>query len=72
MTTLSELQARLVSLKKARDSGALTVKHGDTLTTFRSLAEIERIIAALEAEINGLAETRPRRVRYAYQSGKGL
>lgn len=68
---MSELSDRLAALKKARDSGALIVKHGETMTTFRSLSEIERIIAELESEIAGLV-TPQRRIRYIFQSGKGL
>jgi hypothetical protein len=74
MTELSEKQARLAALKKARDSGVLSVRHGEDGTTFRSLAELNSIISALESEISGLVDTTaaPRRVRYLYQSGKGL
>lgn len=73
VTELSEIQARLASLKKARDTGALIVRHGDTLTQFRTLAEMNAIIAELEGDILGLTTTTPRRkVRYLYQSGKGL
>lgn len=50
MATTAE---RLAALKVARDSGVLIVKHGETSTTYRSLAEIERIIQALETEVNG-------------------
>lgn len=71
MTTTTELSLRLVELRKARDSGVLTVRHGETLTTFRTLAEIDSIIADLEGEI--AASTAPRRrIRYLFQSGKGL
>lgn len=72
MTTTAELQTRLDALKKARDTGVLTAKQGDNLTTFRSLSEIERTIAALENEIASADGTARRRVRYAYQSAKGL
>lgn len=72
MSSVSELTARLVALKKARDTGVLTVRHGDDSTTFRSVEEIERIIAALEIEIADLGGTTRRRVRYPYQSDKGL
>lgn len=72
MATTSELQTRLEALKKARDTGVLTARQGDNLTTFRSLSEIERTIAALENEIAAAGGTSRRRVRYAYQSSKGL
>jgi aspartate aminotransferase-like enzyme len=51
VATTAELEARLEALKKSRDTGALVVSHAGTSTTFRSLAEIERIIKALEAEL---------------------
>jgi hypothetical protein len=72
MTDVTALQTRLDALKKARASGVLTVRHGDTQTTFRSLDEIDRIIASLEAEIASASGTPRRRVRYIYQAGKGL
>lgn len=72
MATLSELQTRLETLKKARGSGALMVRHGDQSVTYRSLAEMEQIISELEGEIAALGGTRRRKIRYAYQSGKGL
>lgn len=71
--TASELQARLDALKKARDSGVLTIRQDNTSTTFRSLAEIERTIAALEGDIVALSSTSTRkRSLKAYQISKGL
>lgn len=72
MTDSATITIRLEALKKARDTGVLTVKHGETLTTFRSLAEIEKIIGQLEKELAIAAGTAKRRLRYMYQSGKGL
>lgn len=66
------LQARLDAISTAFASGVLIVRHGDTSTQFRNLAEMERIIATLTAQINGLSATPAKRVRYIYQSGKGL
>lgn len=68
MATTSELEARLEALKKSRDSGALIVRHGETMTQFRSLAEIEAIIKALEAQllVNG---TGIRTVRFNTSGG---
>ncbi|MGR9252730.1 phage head-tail joining protein [Rhizobium leguminosarum] len=70
--TVETLTARRVAIVKARDSGVLTVKHGDEMTTFRSLSEMNRIVANLDAQIAALQGTQKKRVRYAYQSGKGL
>lgn len=64
--------AQLAALKTARNSGVLTVKHGETQTTYRSLAEIDRIISSLEAQIAADAGTKRSRVRYLHQAGKGL
>lgn len=70
--TPEQIAAYLANLKKARNTGVLTVKHGETLTTFRSLAEIEKIIASLEGDLATANGTAKKRVRYAYQSSKGL
>lgn len=66
------LATELAALKKARNSGVLTVKHGETQTTYRSLTEIDRIIAKIEAEIAAEAGSTRSRVRYLHQAGKGL
>lgn len=70
MATTAQLEARLEALKTMRDTGVLTVQHGDQQISYRTLRELERIIAALEAEIAGT--TTRRSLRYLYQSGKGL
>lgn len=72
MTELTDKQAQLAAVKKARATGVLTVRNGDQQVTYRDLAEIERIISALEREIAGLQGTVVRGPRYIYQSGKGL
>lgn len=72
MTDSATITTRLEALKKARDTGVLTVKHGETLTTFRSLAEIQKIISQLEGDLAAANGTPRRRLRYAYQSSKGL
>ncbi|RWC29832.1 MAG: hypothetical protein EOS70_23375 [Mesorhizobium sp.] len=71
MADAATITTRLEALKKARDTGVLTVKHGETLTTFRSLAEIEKIITSLEEDLAAANGTPKRRLRYAYQSGRG-
>jgi hypothetical protein len=64
------LEKRLAAIRKAYASGALVVRHGDTSTTFRTLEEMERIMAQLEAEINVANGTPRRRVRYVRQFRK--
>lgn len=72
MTDVTDLQTRLENLKKLRDGGVSAVRHGETFTQNYSLAEINQAIAALEGEIAGLSGTPRRRVKYFFQSGKGL
>lgn len=66
--TAEQIAAQLDSLKKARNSGVLIVRHGDESTQFRSLAEMDKIIASLEGQ---LATTKRKRVRYIQESCKG-
>jgi hypothetical protein len=68
--------AWLAALQKARASGVLSVKHGDTQTTFRSLAEIDAIIRSLTAGVVGAGGTVMAapgvRLRYPRQATKNL
>lgn len=71
--TAEQIQAKLTALRGARDTGALTVRHGDTQTTFRSLPEMNAIIADLESQLATVQGTAPRkRVNYIRQKCKGL
>jgi predicted neutral ceramidase superfamily lipid hydrolase len=70
MASIAELGLRLEALKKARDSGVLTVKHGDTLVEYRSVNEILDAISALTAEINK-ANGLSRGPRYIRQTSRG-
>lgn len=72
MASSSELTARLEALDKALATGALTVRHGDTETTYRSLEEMMKIRAGLNDQIDALGNTPRRRARYFYQTDKGL
>ena len=72
MSEQTDKQARLDALRKARDSGVLIVRHGDTMTEFRSLSAISQIIRDIESEISILAGKTRRKVRYIYQPSKGL
>jgi hypothetical protein len=67
----AEINARLTAIRKARDSGVLRVKHGEEETLFRSLAEMNQIIADLEAQLAGATNVRRKRIFYPVQSGKG-
>jgi hypothetical protein len=66
----------LAALQKARATGVLSIRHGDTWTTFRSLPEIDSIIRSLQAGTAGgggatSAAAAPR-LRYPRQVTKGL
>jgi hypothetical protein len=67
------LQLRIDQLDKDIASGTLIVRHGETMRQARSLSEMRQIRADLQEQLDGLTSpTRRRRVRYLYQSGKGL
>jgi hypothetical protein len=68
----SQIQARIDAIRAARDAGVLMTRHGDTSTQFRSLAEMDKIISSLEAELASLQGVTKKRVHYIAQCGKGL
>ncbi|RWO83159.1 MAG: hypothetical protein EOS18_06095 [Mesorhizobium sp.] len=61
-------QTQIDALKSAMASGVLTVRHGETTTTFRSLAEMQKQLSIMEADVAGTL-TRPRRTVSAYGNG---
>lgn len=70
--SVADKQARLTKLKKARDSGVLSVTHQGVSTQFRTLKELERIIAAIESEIGAASGSVTRRTYLGYPKSKGL
>lgn len=72
MASLVTLQARLEALDAAIASGVLIVRHGDTMTTFRSMDDLLKARGLLVAQIAAAGGTTRTRVRYFYQSDKGL
>lgn len=71
--TIAQVEARIITLRNARDSGVLLVRHGDTSTQFRSLKELNEILADLEAWLAAQAGVpRRNRVSYVSQSDKGF
>ncbi|TPN44880.1 hypothetical protein [Mesorhizobium sp. B1-1-7] len=46
-------QTDINNIKKAMASGVLMTKHGETMLTFRSMSEMERVLARMEAEVKG-------------------
>lgn len=72
MASLATLQARLEALDGMIASGLLQSRHGETMLTFRSMAELLKARQFIEDQVNEANGTTRTRVRYAYQSGKGL
>jgi hypothetical protein len=72
MATAQQIQARIEAIRAARDSGVLLVRHGDTSTQFRTLDEMNAIIASLQTQLDALNGQKRRRVHYVIQCGKGL
>lgn len=72
MASLATLQARLEALDAAIASGVLMVRHGETSTTFRSMKDLLAARAEIQKQIDILQGTARTRIRYAYQSDKGL
>ena len=70
MATLAELQARREALTAARSSGVARVSYDGKSVDYRSVAEIDRAIEALDREI-AAAEGRPivRQVRVTTTKG---
>lgn len=72
MASLATLKARLEALDAAIATGVLTVEHGETRTTFRSMSEMMKARSMLVKQIAEMEGNTRSRLRYAYQSGKGL
>ena len=63
-------QAQLDALKDAKAKGVLKVQYHDKIVTYRSIQEIDRIIADIEAELQAAAgETPIRQVRSTSRKG---
>lgn len=50
---MATTQAELDALRAARNRGVLSVGHGDKRVQYRSLAEMDRLIARMERELAG-------------------
>lgn len=53
-------QDDLAAIDKAIASGELTVKYGDTVTTYRSIAELKQARAMIQDELNAASGTAPK------------
>jgi hypothetical protein len=71
VVTVPELEARLESLKAHRDSAVARVSYDGRSVEYRGTAEIARVIAELERELQGLQGKAPVRQIRIYTS-KGL
>lgn len=72
MATLEQMQARLDALDASIDSGVLTVRHGEILTTFRAMSEMMTARNRLARQIAAADGSKTSGPKYVYQSGKGL
>jgi hypothetical protein len=70
--TATDIQTRIDQLQKVRDSGTLTLRHGDTQTTFRSLDELNRTLQDLYRQLNAVNGTKRSKVNYVKQRTKGF
>lgn len=70
--TAEQIQIRIDKIRTARDTGVLTVRHGDEQTTFRSLLEMDSIIASLERDLAKAQGKSRSRVNYIVQTSKGF
>lgn len=68
----SEIDARITALRKSMDAGVFSVRSGDEFTQFRTLAEMESLLARLQGELDALTGTTRRPVRYIRQRGQGF
>ena len=70
--TSDQLETKITSLQNAIDSGVLTVRHGETSTTYKSTAEMMKALSEMQRRLAGLNGTTRQRVYYPWQSSKGL
>lgn len=62
--TLDELKAMRKALITAKNSGVLTITHGDKTIKHRTMDELQAALNDLNTEIAGLEGAPRRRVRY--------
>lgn len=69
--TAEQIEAKIVILQNAIDSGVLSVRHGETSTTYKTTKEMENALVKLKRRLGALDGLRSR-VRYPWQRSKGL
>lgn len=71
--TALQLAAKIKAIQDARDTGVIYVRNGDLQTHFRSLTEMDSVIANLKQQLDTLNGVTPRpKVRYVLQRSKGF
>jgi hypothetical protein len=68
----AELTALIASLEKLRASGYARVSYEGRTVEYRGIADIDRALAGLRAQLATANGSTPVRRIYAYQDGKGL
>lgn len=71
--TADQITAKLIKIRAARDGGVLIIGHGADRVQFQSFEAMDKIIASLQAELDGLngVTARPR-LNYIEQTSKGF
>jgi hypothetical protein len=62
-------QSQIDAMKAAIANGKLSVRHGESMIVYRSVAEMKDALAMMEAEVN---PPTTKKIRYIMQRGKGL
>lgn len=66
---MSYTQAQVDALRVAIATGALEVQNGQERVKYRSLAEMQRVLAEAEASLAGVARMRPTHIHPTFDRG---
>lgn len=69
---MSYTQAEIDALKTAIAKGVRSVQKGDEVVTYRSIAEMERVLRMMEAEVSGAGSSRAGGRIYLSEIGRGV
>lgn len=72
MTDLEKLQQQRDQLRASRATGAERIRRGDNDTQFRSLKDVDAILADLDRQIAVLSGAKQPIKRLYFRGGKGL
>ena len=71
--TADQIRARIAALQASRDAGVLRVRHGNTDVQYQSVEDMNKVLAALQAQLDALEGNTVRpRVNYIRQDSKGF